>query len=68
MILEGDATLDLWTRILQYLGDLITQKRAEGSRPILMMDANDDWLKTSGKAFKAFSLKKCTLLIHTMKK
>ena len=54
MILEGDTTLHPRTRILQDLGDLITQKRAEGFRPILMMDANDDWLQTSSKAFKVF--------------
>ena len=54
MIIEGDTDLDPRTRILQDLDDLITQKRAEGFRPILMMDANDDWLQTSSKAFKAF--------------
>ena len=43
MILEGDTTLDPWNRILQDLGDLTTQKRVEEFRPILMMDANDDW-------------------------
>jgi len=54
MIIEGDMDLDPRTRILHDLGNLITQKRAEGFRPILMMDANDDWLQTSSKAFKAF--------------
>ena len=37
------------------MGDLTTQKRAEGFRPILMMDANNDWLRTSSKTFKAFT-------------
>ena len=46
--------LDPRTRILHDLGNLITQKRAEGFRPILMMDANDDWLQTSSKAFTTF--------------
>ena len=54
MIQEGDTNLDPKTRILQDLGNLITRKRAEGFRPILMTDANDDWLKTSSKAFKEF--------------
>ena len=54
MISEGDTTLDPWTQILQDRRDLITQKRAEGFRPILMVDANGDWLQTSRKAFKAF--------------
>ena len=54
MIIEGDTDLDPRTRILHNIGNLITQKRAEGFRPILMMDANDDWLQISSKAFKAF--------------
>ena len=54
MIIEGDTDLDPRTRILQDLGDIITQKRVEGFRPILMMDANYDWLQTNSKAFKAF--------------
>ena len=54
MISKGDTTLNLWTRILQDLRDLITWKHTDGFRPILMMDANDDWLQTSSKAFKAF--------------
>ena len=54
MTQEGNVNLDPRTQILQDLDDLITQKRAEGSRPILMMKANDDWLQTSSKVFKAF--------------
>ena len=54
MILEGDTTLDPRTQILQDLGDLTTQKHTEGFRTILIMDANDNWLHTSSKAFRAF--------------
>ena len=54
MIKEGDLTLDPRTRILTYLRYLITAKRAQGFRPILMMDANDDWLDSSSKVFRAF--------------
>ncbi|KAL7524317.1 hypothetical protein ACHAXR_000531, partial [Thalassiosira sp. AJA248-18] len=46
MIVDGDFTLDPRTRILHDLRDLITDKRAQGYRPILMMDANDTWLET----------------------
>ena len=44
MIQEGDLTLDPRTRILTDLETLITEKRALGFRPILMMDANDGGL------------------------
>ena len=54
MIIEGDTDLYPRTQILHNLDNLITQKQAEGFRPILMMDASDDWLQTSSKAFKAF--------------
>ncbi|KAL7524511.1 hypothetical protein ACHAXR_001597, partial [Thalassiosira sp. AJA248-18] len=54
MIVDGDFTLDPRTRILHDLRDLITDKRAQGYRPILMMDANDTWLQTGSKAFTTF--------------
>ncbi|KAL7517834.1 hypothetical protein ACHAWF_000158, partial [Thalassiosira exigua] len=54
MITEGDMALDPRTQILDDLRKLITEKRAEGLRPILMMDANDDWVRPEGKSFAAF--------------
>ena len=54
MIVEGDTIFDPLTRILQDLRDLITQKYTEGFRPILIMDANDNWLQTSSKVFRVF--------------
>ena len=54
MIQEGDLTLDPRTRILDDLRDLITVKRTEGFRPILMLDANDTWLESGSKEFRAF--------------
>ena len=54
MIREGDHTLDPRTRILTDLENLITEKRALGFRPILMMDANDDWLDSKSTAFRSF--------------
>ena len=54
LIKEGDLNLDPRTRILQDLRNLIVNKRAEGFRPILMMDANDDWLESSSVTFKSF--------------
>ena len=44
MISEGDTTLDPRSRILKDLRTLITSHRAKGYRPILMMDANDEWV------------------------
>ena len=52
MIREGDTTLDPRTRILNDLRQLITAKRSQGYRPILMMDANEDWTKTG--SFRSF--------------
>ena len=54
MIREGDHTLDPRTRILTDLENLITEKRALGFRPILMMDANDDWLDSKSAACRSF--------------
>ena len=54
MIVEGDTSLDPRTRILQDLRNLITTKRAEGFRPILMLDANDEWVETGSKSFQQF--------------
>ena len=54
MIIEGDLSLDPRTRILEDLRQLITEKRHEGFRPILMMDANDEWLETGSQAFQNF--------------
>ena len=42
MIIDGDMTLDPRTRILTDLRHLITTKRKEGFRPIVMLDANDE--------------------------
>ena len=42
------------TRILTNLKELITHKRLEGLRPTLMMDNNDDWLRSCNKTFQAF--------------
>ena len=54
MIKEGDLSLDPRTRILTDLRQLITEARSEGFRPILMMDANDEWLDT-GKRSSMFN-------------
>ena len=54
MIQEGDLDLDPRTQILNNLRELITTKQAKGLRPILMMDANDEWLQSGSKTFQAF--------------
>ena len=54
MIHESDLTLDPRTRILTDLETLITEKQALGFRPILMMDANDNWLDSKSTAFWSF--------------
>ena len=54
MIKEGDNSLDPRTRVLNDVKDVIDQKRREGFRPILLMDANDDWTKPGSKTFQAF--------------
>jgi len=54
MIIKGDTSLDPRSRILQDLRKFITDKRAEGFRPILMMDANDEWIDSGSKAFQNF--------------
>ena len=46
--------MDPRTRILINVKALVTQKRTEGFRPIIMMDANDDWTETGSKIFQAF--------------
>ena len=63
MIKEGDFTLDPRTRILDDLGKLITSKRQQGFRPILMMDANDEWLESGSKSFQTF-VKEMGLVDH----
>ena len=45
MIVEGDMTIDPMTHILKDLRDLIVSKHEQGFKPILMMDANDNWLE-----------------------
>ena len=54
MVVERDTTLDPRTRILKDLRDSIVPKREQGFKPILMMDANDDWLEKSSKIFQSF--------------
>ena len=54
MIKEGDNTRDPRTRVLNDVKELIIQKRREGFRPILLMDANDDWMKPGSKTFQTF--------------
>ena len=66
MIQEGDTNPDQRTQILQYLGDLVTQKRAEGFRSITMMDTNDDWLQTSSRALRTV-VKDMTWSIYIVK-
>ena len=45
-------TTDPRSRILTDLRDLITNKRIEGFRPILMTDVNDEWLDKGSKEFQ----------------
>ena len=52
MIQEGDLTLDPRSWVLNDLRQLITAKRSQGYRPILMMDANEDWTKIG--SFRSF--------------
>ena len=54
MIKEGDLPLDPRSRILRDPKYLITDKRARGYRPILMMDANNEWLDTGSNEFQSF--------------
>ena len=54
MIAEGDTTLDPRTRVLNDVKEIIVEKRREGFRPILLMDANDDWTREGSKTFQAF--------------
>ena len=63
MIKEGDFSLDPRTRILDDLRTLITSKREEGFRPILMMDANNEWLDSGSKTFQSF-VKEMGLVDH----
>ena len=51
---EGDGTCDLRTRVLNDVKDLVMKKRDEGLRPIIMMDANDQWTDKGSKTFQAF--------------
>jgi hypothetical protein len=54
MIKEGDMTLDPRSRILTDLRELITNKTSGGFRPILMIDATDEWLDKGRKEFQLF--------------
>jgi hypothetical protein len=46
--------LDPRARLLSDLEDLIAKARREGYRPIVCMDANEDWTSSSGKPLAAF--------------
>lgn len=46
--------LDPRARLLKDLGDLISEERAKGFRPILCMDANEDWTLDDGQALHEF--------------
>ena len=46
--------MDPRTRILTDVKALVTHKLTEGFRPIIMMDANDDWTEKDRKIFQAF--------------
>ena len=55
MIAAGDKTMDPRSRVLSDIQKLILSKRDEGFRPIVMLDANDDWTNTNGgKQFSNF--------------
>ena len=54
MIKEGSINLDPRSRILTDLRDLIVNKSAERFRPILMIDAHDEWLDKGSKEFQQF--------------
>ena len=54
MIKDGDMSMDPQTRILTDVKALVTHKMTEGFRPIIMMDANDDWTEKGSKTFQAF--------------
>ncbi len=54
MIQDGDLTLDPRSRLLTDLKQLIINKRQQGFRPILMMDANDDWVTSPNTSFRKF--------------
>ena len=49
-------SLDPRARLLVDLKKLIWEERSNGFRPILCMDANDDWTDEDGKKFKQFML------------
>ena len=46
--------LDPRSRLLEDLKTLISTERGNGFRPIICMDANEDWLKPDGKELKEF--------------
>ena len=52
MTKAGNMTLDSRSRILTYLRDLITDKRAAGFRPILMIDDNHELFDKGSKKFQ----------------
>jgi hypothetical protein len=49
-------SLDPRDRVLQDLKLLIEEYRGKGFRPILFMDANEDWTKPMGSALRTFLL------------
>ena len=61
MIQSGDKSMNPHTRVLQDLRLLIADKRSKGFRPIVMMDANDDWTnEKQGQQFWEF-MQECNL-------
>ena len=50
MIVEGDIA----SHQRKDLRVLIRSKRNLGFKPIIMLDANDDWLKQNNKTFRNF--------------
>jgi hypothetical protein len=48
------GSLDPRDRLLQDLKQLITDHRSKGFRPILFMDANEDWTKKTGSTLRSF--------------
>ena len=55
MIQSGDKSMDPRSRVLHDLRLLIDDKRSQGFRPIVMLDANDDWTHDKqGQQFRTF--------------
>ena len=56
-MVKNNTSLDTRKKIFQDLEELINEKRKELFRPIIMMDANDNYLEEKSDNFRNFITK-----------